>query len=86
MHGQHSCNFLRAGVQSDTVYTLLCYMDPLDLQAHPVAASVASAAANDEEYADSDFDEQLDPAAAKSGKRQLRGASVPHQSKKTKKG
>ena len=55
----------------------------LDLQARPVAASAAGAAANDEEYADSDFDEQLD--AAKSGKRQLRGASVPHQSKKSKK-
>lgn len=55
------------------------------MQARAVAASVAKTAANDE-YADSDFDEQLDPAAAKSGKRQLRGASVPHQSKKTKKG
>ena len=58
----------------------------LDLQARPVAASVASAAANDEEYADSDFDEKLDSAATRSGKRQLRGASVPHQSKKTKQG
>ena len=86
MHGQHSCDFLAPGVQIDTIYLLLCYMDPLDVQALPVAASVANAAANDEEYADSDFDEQLDPGAAKSGKRQLRGASVPHQSKKTKKG
>lgn len=53
----------------------------------PAAASVASAAANDEEYGDSDFDEQTDSAAAaKSGKRQLRGAALPQQFKKPKKG
>ena len=62
---------------------LLCHT----LQEQPVKPSVASAAVKDEEYADSDFDELLDPAAAaKSGKRQLRGASALHQSKKTKKG
>lgn len=52
----------------------------------PTAASVASAAASDEEYGDSDFDEQIDlAAAAKSGKRQLRAAALPQQVKKPKK-